>query len=192
MDGKKEQIRQSKEKIVEATFRLLEKDSFDQLTLNEVLEEAGVSRRTFYRYFQNKQAILDFYCDTFVENYHSLGEIILEQTSFESVLLITLDYFKANQPKLRLLIINQQFQLLLSKFNDVAVTIYQSMKAPWHVQSDSTKSLDDILYFIVGGYFNIISHWLIETHPRDSTEIALNIKEMFYQIANTFDLNNVS
>lgn len=192
MDGKKEQIRQSKEKIVEATFRLLEKDSFDQLTLNEVLEEAGVSRRTFYRYFQNKQAILDFYCDTFVENYHSLGEIILEQTSFESVLLITLDYFKANQPKLRLLIINQQFQLLLSKFNDVAVTIYQSMKAPWHVQSDSTKSLDDILYFIVGGYFNIIGHWLMETHPRDSTEIALNIKEMFYQIANTFDLNNVS
>ena len=105
MNGKKEQIRQSKDKIVEAMFRLLEKDSFDEITLNEVLDEASVSRRTFYRYFPNKQAILEFYIHTFIENYRLLNETILKQTTFEGLILLTLNYFKANQNKLQLLII---------------------------------------------------------------------------------------
>ena len=117
MNGKKEQIRQSKDKIVEAMFRLLEKDSFDEITLNEVLDEASVSRRTFYRYFQNKQAILEFYIHTFIENYRLLNETILKQTTFEGLILLTLNYFKANQNKLQLLIINQKFPLLLLRCN---------------------------------------------------------------------------
>ena len=187
MNGKKEQIRQSKDKIVEAMFRLLEKDSFDEITLNEVLDEASVSRRTFYRYFQNKQAILEFYIHTFIENYRLLNETILKQTTFEGLILLTLNYFKANQNKLQLLIINQKFPLLLLRFNNVAVTLYKSFDAPWHVREVSSQKLDDVLHFIVGGYSNIIRHWLMETSPREAQEVAQNIQELFSQIVKTFD-----
>lgn len=52
MNGKKEQILVSKSKIIEGTFRLLKLYTFDELTLNEILDEANISKRTFYRYFQ--------------------------------------------------------------------------------------------------------------------------------------------
>lgn len=58
MNGKKEQILVSKSKIIEGTFRLLKLYTFDELTLNEILDEANISKRTFYRYFSNKQDIL--------------------------------------------------------------------------------------------------------------------------------------
>lgn len=71
MNGKKEQILVSKSKIIEGTFRLLKLYTFDELTLNEILDEANISKRTFYRYFSNKQDIINYYYDDFITNYRS-------------------------------------------------------------------------------------------------------------------------
>ena len=76
--------------------------------------------------------------------------------------IIALDYFYQNRHYLRLLIKNQKFYLLLEKFNRVAVRIYQSIDAPWHIKAKTPLELTDSLLFIVDGYSNIISSWLTE------------------------------
>ncbi|KRL83830.1 TetR/AcrR family transcriptional regulator [Ligilactobacillus apodemi] len=113
MNGKEEQILRSKTKIINAMFELLKTNTFDELTLNEILDEATVSRRTFYRYFTNKQDILNYYYNDFIAKYRLLEKTILKQRSLSGVILVTLNYFYQNQPELALLIKNQKFHLLL-------------------------------------------------------------------------------
>lgn len=188
MNGKKEQILVSKSKIIEGTFRLLKLYTFDELTLNEILDEANISKRTFYRYFSNKQDILNYYYDDFITNYRSLESEILHQSSLNGVLGVTLDYFYQNRHYLRILIKNQKFYLLLEKFNRAAVRIYQSIDAPWHIKSKTPLELTDSLLFIVGGYSNIISSWLTEENPRNPQEIAEHINNIFINVSRNLEL----
>ena len=54
----------SRKQLLNAACRLLEKKSFDRLTVQEVLDQSGVSRATFYRHFKDKYDLIQiFYCD---------------------------------------------------------------------------------------------------------------------------------
>jgi len=52
--------RESQERIVRATLALIEKTPFDQLTIAEIMEEAGMAVGTFYRRFKTKESVLPF------------------------------------------------------------------------------------------------------------------------------------
>lgn len=50
--------RASRNEIVRAAVRLLERQEYSATTLEQITEEADISLRTFYRYFPSKDAIL--------------------------------------------------------------------------------------------------------------------------------------
>lgn len=52
--------RESQERIVQATLTLIEETPFDQLTIAEIMEEAGMAVGTFYRRFKTKESVLPF------------------------------------------------------------------------------------------------------------------------------------
>ncbi len=52
--------RETQLRIVQATLTLIEKTPFDQLTIAEIMEEAGMAVGTFYRRFRTKESILPF------------------------------------------------------------------------------------------------------------------------------------
>ena len=79
---------------------------------------------------------------------------------------------------------DDKFHLLLEKYNHASLAIYQKINVPWHL-TDRERS-EDSLHFSVGGYFNIISSWLVEKEPRPANEIAYHIQPLFYTVANRF------
>ncbi len=184
MNGKKKQIEYSKQEICQALFQLLKTNSFGEITVNEILDLSQISRRTFYRYFSNKDQVLDYYFEGLISHYQLLEDRILAQETFKGMLTVTLDFFLSHKENLVLLIRDGQFHLLLEKFNRASLAIYQKINAPWHVTN--RNSLDDTLRFIVGGYFNIISSWLMEKEPRSADEIAQHLQELFQTIGNHF------
>lgn len=54
-EQKKENTRQA---LVEAAWTLFRKKGYDATTIEEVAEAAGISKRTFFRYFPTKEAIV--------------------------------------------------------------------------------------------------------------------------------------
>lgn len=54
-DTKKERTRQT---IADAALSLFERQGFDPTTVDQIAENAGVSRRTFFRYFPSKEAVV--------------------------------------------------------------------------------------------------------------------------------------
>ncbi|MEX2785060.1 TetR/AcrR family transcriptional regulator [Streptococcus sp. H49] len=130
MNGKERQSLYSKTQIIEATFTLLKNNHFDEITVNEILDLAQISRRTFYRYFANKDDILQVYLDGLLQSYYLLKDDILAQSSFKDMLTVTLNFFWDNREKLRLLISSQKFHLLIEKYNQQAVVLYRFINAP--------------------------------------------------------------
>lgn len=61
--------------IMEALFRLLEKKEYDSITIQNIADEARIGRRTFYRYFSSKEAVL---IDTIHLYMSGLGEYFRE------------------------------------------------------------------------------------------------------------------
>ena len=55
--------KQSKKKIRESFFELMRFVPYDKITVTDIVDGAGVSRRTFYRLFKDKKDILNQYLD---------------------------------------------------------------------------------------------------------------------------------
>ncbi len=53
------EVDKPKEWIIQATLMLIEDKSFDDISVTDIIDKAGISRRTFYNHFQSKQDILE-------------------------------------------------------------------------------------------------------------------------------------
>lgn len=157
----------------------------DELTLNEILDEANISKRIFYRYFSNQQDILNYYYDDFITNYRSLESEILHQSSLNGVLGVTLDYFYQNRHYLRLLIKNFICSL---RNSTVQLSVFINLLMLLGILKRKHHELTDSLLFIVGGYSNIISSWLTEENPRNPQEIAEHINNIFINVSRNLEL----
>jgi len=58
---REKQIKESKEMIKSALFKLMKSKEFDEITMSEIALEAGLVRMTLYRHFKDKEQIL-LYC----------------------------------------------------------------------------------------------------------------------------------
>lgn len=45
--------------LIDAAMRVMERNGFSAMSVNDVLEEAGMSTRAFYRHFDSKEALLE-------------------------------------------------------------------------------------------------------------------------------------
>ena len=54
------------ERIIAAGFELFETTPFDDITVEDILEKAYVSRGTFYRYFRDKYEVMYLYYSDFL------------------------------------------------------------------------------------------------------------------------------
>ena len=79
----------TKQIIIDAAFSLFEKQSFQQLTVQDILNEAHVSRATFYKYFSDKHELMHLYYRSYMDrnieehfNGHNWREIAEKLFSF--------------------------------------------------------------------------------------------------------------
>lgn len=74
----------AKEKLLIVIEKLLYKKPLDEITVTEIISEAGLSRKTFYRNFTDKYDLVEKYFKRFFDQ--SFGQIILGE-DFDAALL---------------------------------------------------------------------------------------------------------
>lgn len=52
---------QSKEKLIKALLVIMEQYDFKEITITQLSQEAGLSRKTFYRLFKDKEELINFF-----------------------------------------------------------------------------------------------------------------------------------
>lgn len=64
----------TKGRIIEAAWRLFYRQGYDDTTVEEIIEESGTSRGSFYHYFEGKDALLSSVSYLFDQKYQELME----------------------------------------------------------------------------------------------------------------------
>lgn len=167
---------QTKQWFVEALFSLMKTKDYSQISVTEICKEAQLSRRTFYRRFKTKQAILDFYFEKKINSYTNYIEQKMPQSFYELV-AIFFSFWEKEQSDLKILQKNNLLVSMLYKFNSLSSKIYDSIDFPWHIQDTSTKKnqINLLLLFSIGGLWNILSNQLEEKENLSAQTLSTNV-----------------
>ena len=165
--NKREQANQeSKSKIVHALFKLLEKKRFSEITVTDIIKEAGVARATYYRNFEAKEDIIDEYLHQFREATADfpVAKELLPTAFSKNNLVVRLEYFASQKDYFLLLCKNGFFDFLLEDTNRFAEIILGNMP------SNSIERYN--IYLLSGAILNLLLQWLKNDCKESPEEIA--------------------
>ncbi|MGE4353906.1 MAG: TetR/AcrR family transcriptional regulator [Oscillospiraceae bacterium] len=84
----------TKKKIVSAAWKLFYEQGYDSTTIEDIVEESGTSRGSFYHYFEGKDALLGTLSEVFDEKYEELiASIDPGMDSFEKLMYLNQELF---------------------------------------------------------------------------------------------------
>ena len=83
----KKNLKKTKSKIVSAAWKLFYEQGYEDTTIEEIIEESGTSKGSFYHYFEGKDALLSSLAYMMDEKYEELEPQIGETENSYEVLL---------------------------------------------------------------------------------------------------------
>ena len=83
----KKNQKKTKSKIVSAAWKLFYEQGYEDTTIEEIIEESGTSKGSFYHYFEGKDALLGSLAYMMDEKYEELEPTISEDADCYEVLL---------------------------------------------------------------------------------------------------------
>ncbi len=90
----KKNTRNTKGKIISAAWKLFYEQGYDDTTVDEIVEESGTSKGSFYHYFEGKDALLSSLSFIFDEKYEELKTQLDENaTTIEKLIFLNHELF---------------------------------------------------------------------------------------------------
>lgn len=91
----KKNIRNTKGKIITAAWDLFYEQGYDDTTIEEIIDQSGTSKGSFYHYFEGKDALLGSLSYIFDEEYERLqNELGENMNSFKKLLFLNEKLFE--------------------------------------------------------------------------------------------------
>ncbi|MEG0392648.1 MAG: TetR/AcrR family transcriptional regulator, partial [Anaerovoracaceae bacterium] len=85
MTPRKKQSMETKQKIFDTAIQLFSSEPFEQVTINRICKDAGVTTGAFYHHFQSKEEILMIQYDNVDQTFSSLLEDLSCETYVEKL-----------------------------------------------------------------------------------------------------------
>lgn len=158
-----------KEAISESMLLLMSEKKYNDISIIEIADKAGVNRSTYYRNFTSKEEIIKFYFDSIMDSYLDEFDRSTEKT-FEIYLTLLFSNFYRNKK-----------QLLLIYKNDLSYLILEALNR--YFENSNLRLGADVkrqytTYFHIGGIYNFFMLWFahdMKEKPEELTNIALSL-----------------
>ena len=90
----KKSSRNTRGRIIETAWKLFYRQGYDDTTVEEIIEESGTSRGSFYHYFEGKDALLSSLSYLFDEKYEQLMDTVdPDMDRFEQLMYLNRELF---------------------------------------------------------------------------------------------------
>lgn len=170
---------QSKKWIMESLIELMNKKTFQEITVSELVAHADLGRRTFYRNFTSKEDVLESYLKNLIQEF-------IEHISTYEILtpnICSYQIFKLcsnNKSFLTGLNNSKMLGFLLDEWNVSLPIIHQMMidKIPNFPNQHNETALAYTLAFNTGGVWNVVSKWIssgMKETPEEMTNIVMDL-----------------
>ena len=156
--------KRSKQMLVSALLTLMEKEEFNLITIQEITDEAVLSRRTFYRHFAQKEDILNYHFDEISEQYVQML-MRAENLKLPTISKVFFTFWAQHIDLLRVLHKHNLLFLVLLSMNKQLPLIYDYFNTQRYEYGD-TMSSRYVLAYSAGGFWNMLVLWLEEDTPK--------------------------
>lgn len=166
-----EKSRKTRMKIGDTIIALMEKQELGAITVSKICELAGVSRMTFYHYYETKEAALMDYLSElislFVEEAKAL-KINVKLGSIEHI-CFSFDFFSRYEKFLLQLEKSGCYDILINGVNRFLEINYK----------DTFKDAIYNLYFYAGALLNVFMKWLKSGRKESVDSVAKLVNKGF-------------
>ena len=169
-----ERQQRTKKNISLALYDLLLKKPYEEISVSEICQKAGVSRVSFYHYYDKKDDILIQYSDEkFAEFFEDFTK--LENMTFNDLIIQMFYFLKKNSRQLAILRYAKKEEVLMEQFYSYCRYMFSNtLTSPLMKDRDNPLRIP----FLVGGMFQIIMRWLDEgmiTSPETMAKYVIDI-----------------
>jgi len=155
-------------------FSLLKKKNTDNITVSEIVKLAGLSRMSFYRYYQTKDDIVRQYIDdSFQKFMGELKENPVKDAQLPATLLFS--YFRSNKTRIKLLIEKRLFHLFFESFSHFLQESNLVIDRKPGIHEDK---LQYYYQYTSGGILNLIEGWMNGEMKESDEEMALVLRQI--------------
>ncbi|GHV96884.1 TetR family transcriptional regulator [Lactobacillus nasalidis] len=174
------QIKRTREDFAQALAKLLKDQKLSDLTVGELADAAGYSRRTFYRHYQDPADILK------EELEGDVGEIFAhikkEQLLFPEITEYFFSYWSQRRDFLQLLARNDCLHLFFFALNDKL--------AESAFSSSPLKNNPQAQQFAIGGMFQMLIYWYRHGMQETPKEMKAKAEEMLAYLGQQANLED--
>ena len=163
-------------------FSLLEEKSTENISISEIVKLAGLSRMSFYRYYQTKDDIIRQYIDdSFQEFMEELKNNPVRDIQVPATLLFC--YFRSNKTRIKLLIEQGLFHLFFESFAHFLQASNLVINSEPNIPEESLKYY---YQYTSGGILNLIEGWMRGDMKESDEEMALVLRQIKEAQSNKF------
>ncbi|HIW12001.1 MAG TPA: TetR/AcrR family transcriptional regulator C-terminal domain-containing protein [Candidatus Salinicoccus stercoripullorum] len=177
--------------IDQAIIALLQKKPFENITIQDISNEAMINRGTFYSYYKDKYELIESYQESMMTDIEQLLYKNITGSSFKDVdeqhlqetILQMFQYLKDNRTRV-LVIANSLGPATLAKyFSQHMFNFYKVKSREFGVELDSEIFTDYLITYITNAHIGIFLKWL-----KGGCEESIEEMAMFIE---TFTINGV-
>lgn len=182
MNKKDPRAKRTRKLITDAFTRLIQTKNAGSVTVKELVEEAGLSRATFYLHFEDMPSFLMELTNDTIEdmilyavNDNSDEMISIEEKGFYKRYF---DYIYDHQMLFRGMLGAHGYPLFRQKFIEAGIKGYEQQLKPYRDSFEDYVSLDMLTHYIASAHTGIVEHWLNEQCKYSSQYMAKQIQHL--------------
>jgi len=155
-------------------FSLLNEKNTANISVSEIVKLAGLSRMSFYRYYQTKDDIVRQYIDDCSQELiEELKRNPIKNPQVPATLLFS--YFRSNKSRIKIIIEQGLFHLFFESFSQF---LQESNLVIDSKPKISEENLQYYYQYTSGGILNLIEGWMSGDMKESDEEMALVLRKI--------------
>ena len=162
-------LRYTKQCLYESFLGFLERKSVSDITVSEVCEEAGISRKTFYKYYADQfDLLMAMQDDLFAEYREKLAQ---EPANVRQITPMLIAFAEQNRTLVKAVFANRAAGNFIDRITD---DMWETYRADWERVNPQLAPADveALYYFVVSGLVGLVRRWIFEHPDTPASEVA--------------------
>lgn len=144
---------------------------YSQITVGDICEKAGLSRKSFYRYFGSKEGCLHGLIDhCILDSHRAYHADPISADDQAKVLECYFIYWQQNNPLLEALCRNEMANRLLER--SMLCVTQEELEFRNFLNADNQDDAFEQALFIVSGITGLIIHWHMSGYQKSAAQMA--------------------
>lgn len=185
MEEKKTDLRIQKtyKALCDTFLNLLSEKRFEEITVNELCEQALVRRATFYKHFADKYEFFGFFIRQIQESFNAEEQKMPHSDKPHAYFIYLFEkcihYFKQHEKLVNSVIKSNMFPTLLEIFSE---EVYRHVLLKMKEQLESgvaiSISVEMLATFYTGGIIQVLRHWFMSNCTISEEELLREVEKI--------------